>query len=99
LIVGIDVDKHHPHRRAVGRTRRRAEDELRRVAGTQLDGRLVWLFVTQVLRGTVTDDTARTADLETELHVQRRMRGMLDQPLVVGIIEYLIGGDDSIHRE
>ena len=30
-----------------------AEDELRRVAGSQLDGRLVWLFVTQVLRGTV----------------------------------------------
>ena len=28
-----------------------AEDELRRVAGSQLDGRLVWLFATQVLRG------------------------------------------------
>ena len=25
-----------------------AEDELRHVAGTQLDGRLVWLFATQV---------------------------------------------------
>ena len=35
-----------------------AEDELRRVAGSQLDGRLVWLFVTQVLRGTVIDHGA-----------------------------------------
>jgi putative nucleotidyltransferase with HDIG domain len=61
-----------------------AEDELRRVAGTQLDGRLVWLFVTQVLRGAVVDVPGRTADLETELQVQRRMRGMLDQPLVLG---------------
>jgi HD domain len=61
-----------------------AEDELRRVAGSQLDGRLVWLFVTQVLRGTVVDTAGRTADLETELQVQRRMRGMLDQPLVLG---------------
>jgi len=61
-----------------------AEDELRRVAGSQLDGRLVWLFVTQVLRGAVVDVSGRTADLETELQVQRRMRGMLDQPLVLG---------------
>jgi putative nucleotidyltransferase with HDIG domain len=61
-----------------------AEDELRRVAGSQLDGRLVWLFVTQVLRGTVVDTAGRMADLETELQVQRRMRGMLDQPLVLG---------------
>jgi hypothetical protein len=61
-----------------------AEDELRRVAGSQLDGRLVWLFVTQVLRGTVVDHSGRMADLETELQVQRRMRGMLDQPLVLG---------------
>jgi putative nucleotidyltransferase with HDIG domain len=61
-----------------------AEDELRRVAGSQLDGRLVWLFVTQVLRGTVVDHEGRIADLETELQVQRRMRGMLDQPLVLG---------------
>lgn len=61
-----------------------AEDELRRVAGSQLDGRLVWLFVTQVLRGTVIDHPGRMADLETELQVQRRMRGMLDQPLVLG---------------
>ena len=61
-----------------------AEDELRRVAGSQLDGRLVWLFVTQVLRGTVIDHEGRIADLETELHVQRRMRGVLDQPLVLG---------------
>jgi putative nucleotidyltransferase with HDIG domain len=61
-----------------------AEDELRRVAGSQLDGRLVWLFVTQVLRGTIIDQPGHTADLETELQVQRRMRGMLDQPLVLG---------------
>ena len=61
-----------------------AEDELRRVAGSQLDGRLVWLFVTQVLRGTVIDHEGRIADLETELHIQRRMRGVLDQPLVLG---------------
>jgi hypothetical protein len=61
-----------------------AEDELRRVAGSQLDGRLVWLFVTQVLRGAVIDHPGRMADLETELQVQRRMRGMLDQPLVLG---------------
>jgi hypothetical protein len=61
-----------------------AEDELRRVAGSQLDGRLVWLFVTQVLRGTVVDTAGRMADLETELQVQRRMRGVLDQPLVLG---------------
>jgi putative nucleotidyltransferase with HDIG domain len=61
-----------------------AEDELRRVAGSQLDGRLVWLFVTQVLRGTVIDDEGRIADLETELQIQRRMRGVLDQPLVLG---------------
>jgi putative nucleotidyltransferase with HDIG domain len=61
-----------------------AEDELRRVAGSQLDGRLVWLFVTQVLRGTVVDTAGRMADLETELQVQRQMRGVLDQPLVLG---------------
>jgi hypothetical protein len=57
-----------------------AESELRRVAGSQLDGRLVWLFVTQVLSGAVVED----ADLEAELQVQRRMRGVLDQPLVLG---------------
>jgi len=62
----------------------RAEDELRRVAGSQLDGRLVWLFVTQVLRGSVVDQEGRIADLETELHIQRRMRGVLDEPLVLG---------------
>ena len=61
-----------------------AEDELRRVAGSQLDGRLVWLFVTQVLRGSVVDHEGRIADLETELQIQRRMRGVLDQPLVLG---------------
>jgi putative nucleotidyltransferase with HDIG domain len=61
-----------------------AEDELRRVAGSQLDGRLVWLFVTQVLRGRVIDHEGRIADLETELQLQRRMRGVLDQPLVLG---------------
>jgi hypothetical protein len=61
-----------------------AEDELRRVAGSQLDGRLVWLFVTQVLRGTIVDAPGGMADLEAELQVQRRMRGVLDQPLVLG---------------
>jgi putative nucleotidyltransferase with HDIG domain len=61
-----------------------AEDELRRVAGSQLDGRLVWLFVTQVLRGSVVEQEGRIADLETELHIQRRMRGVLDEPLVLG---------------
>jgi hypothetical protein len=44
----------------------------------------VWLFVTQVLRGTVIDHEGRIADLETELQIQRRMRGVLDQPLVLG---------------
>jgi hypothetical protein len=61
-----------------------AEDELRRVAGSQLDGRLVWLFVTQVLRGQVVSHEGRIADLEAELQLQRRMRGVLDQPLVIG---------------
>jgi putative nucleotidyltransferase with HDIG domain len=61
-----------------------AEDELRRVAGSQLDGRLVWLFVTQVLRGSVFDHEGRIADLETELQLQRQMRAVLDQPLVLG---------------
>jgi putative nucleotidyltransferase with HDIG domain len=61
-----------------------AEDELRRVAGSQLDGRLVWLFVTQVLRGKVVDHAGHIADLEAELQVQRRVRGVLDQPLVFG---------------
>jgi putative nucleotidyltransferase with HDIG domain len=61
-----------------------AEDELRRVAGTQLDGRLVWLFVTQVLRGRLLEHEGRIADLEAELQVQRRVRGVLDQPLVLG---------------
>ena len=61
-----------------------AEAELRQVAGSQLDGRLVWLFVTQVLRGVVVDHAGRMADLETELQVQRRMRGVLDQALVLG---------------
>ena len=61
-----------------------AEDELRRVAGSQLDGRLVWLFVTQVLRASVFDHEGRIADLETELQLQRQMRGVLDQPLVLG---------------
>jgi putative nucleotidyltransferase with HDIG domain len=61
-----------------------AEDELRRVAGSQLDGRLVWLFVTQVLRGTVIDHEGPIADLEAELQIQRRVRGVLDEPLVLG---------------
>jgi HD-GYP domain-containing protein (c-di-GMP phosphodiesterase class II) len=61
-----------------------AEDELRRVAGSQFDGRLVWLFATQVLRGRQDEHRGRIDDLEAELLVQRRVRGMLDQPLVLG---------------
>jgi putative nucleotidyltransferase with HDIG domain len=61
-----------------------AEDELRRVAGSQLDGRLVWLFATQVLRGRHAEHVGHIADLEAELQVQRRVRGALDQPLVLG---------------
>jgi putative nucleotidyltransferase with HDIG domain len=61
-----------------------AEDELRRVAGTQLDGRLVWLFATQVLRGRLPEHLSHIADLETELQVQRRVRGALDGPFVLG---------------
>ena len=61
-----------------------AEDELRRVAGTQLDGRLVWLFVTQVLPGRLLEHEHLIADLEKELQVQRRVRGALDRPLVLG---------------
>jgi hypothetical protein len=61
-----------------------AEDELRRVAGTQLDGRLVWLFATQVLRGRHPEHLGHIADLETELQVQRRVRGALDAPFVIG---------------
>ena len=61
-----------------------AEDELRRVAGTQLDGRLVWLFVTQVLPGRLLEHEHLIADLEAELQVQRRVRGALDHPLVLG---------------
>jgi putative nucleotidyltransferase with HDIG domain len=61
-----------------------AEDELRHVAGTQLDGRLVWLFATQVLRGRQSDHVGHIADLEAELQVQRRVRGVLDGPFVLG---------------
>jgi putative nucleotidyltransferase with HDIG domain len=61
-----------------------AEDELRRVAGSQLDGRLVWLFATQVLRGRHPEHMGHIADLETELQVQRRVRGALDAPFVLG---------------
>jgi hypothetical protein len=61
-----------------------AEDELRHVAGAQLDGRLVWLFATQVLRGRESDRLGLSADLETELQVQRRVRGALDGPFVLG---------------
>jgi hypothetical protein len=61
-----------------------AEAELRRVAGTQLDGRLVWLFATQVLRGRMPEHMGHIADLETELQVQRRVRGALDGPFVLG---------------
>jgi putative nucleotidyltransferase with HDIG domain len=63
-----------------------AEDELRRVAGTQLDGRLVWLFVTQVLSGRLAEHEGQIADLEAELQVQRRVRGVMDEPLVLGPI-------------
>ena len=58
--------------------------ELRNVAGSQLDGRLVWLFATQVLRGRHAEHRGRIADLETELQVQRKVRGMLDQPFLLG---------------
>jgi putative nucleotidyltransferase with HDIG domain len=61
-----------------------AEDELRRVAGAQLDGRLVWLFVTQVLPGRLLEHEGKIADLEEELQVQRRVRGALDAPFVLG---------------
>ena len=61
-----------------------AEDELRRVAGSQLDGRLVFLFATRVLRGRHTEHLGHIADLETELQVQRRVRGVLDGPFVIG---------------
>ena len=61
-----------------------AEDELRRVAGAQLDGRLVWLFVTQVLPGRLLEHEGQIADLEEELQVQRRVRGALDGPFVLG---------------
>ena len=62
-----------------------AEQEMRNVAGTQLDGRLVFLFATKVLRGRyASDHNDRIADLETELLVQRRVRGALDAPFVLG---------------
>jgi hypothetical protein len=61
-----------------------AEAELRHVAGTQLDGRLVWLFATQVLQNRQSEHLGHTADLETELQVQRRVRGVLDGPFVLG---------------
>jgi putative nucleotidyltransferase with HDIG domain len=60
-----------------------AEEELRRVAGTQLDGRLVFLFLTQVLRHGERAADGPAADLEAELLAQRHMRGALDQPLVL----------------
>jgi putative nucleotidyltransferase with HDIG domain len=72
---------HDSYRQAVSPAE--AEDELRHVAGTQLDGRLVWLFATQVLRGRQTDHLGHIADLESELLVQRRVRGVLDQPMVL----------------
>jgi putative nucleotidyltransferase with HDIG domain len=61
-----------------------AEDELRHVAGTQLDGRLVWLFATQVLQDQESAHLEHIADLEAELQVQRRVRGVLDGPFVLG---------------
>jgi hypothetical protein len=60
-----------------------AEDELRNVAGSQLDGRLVWLFATQVLRGRHSDHLEHIVNLEAELQVQRAVRGALDGPFVL----------------
>jgi hypothetical protein len=37
-----------------------------------------------VLRGRHAEHHGRIADLETELQVQRRVRGVLDQPFVLG---------------
>ena len=54
------------------------------IRGSQLDGRLVWLFATQVLRGRHPEHLGHIADLETELQVQRRVRGALDAPFVLG---------------
>ncbi|HWK26531.1 MAG TPA: HD domain-containing phosphohydrolase [Solirubrobacter sp.] len=61
-----------------------AEAELRHVAGTQLDGRLVWLFSTKVLGTELGEHVGHGGDLETELQVQRRVRGVLDEPIVLG---------------
>jgi putative nucleotidyltransferase with HDIG domain len=58
-----------------------AEGELHQVAGTQLDGRLVFLFLTQVLQS---DLGERVPDLEAELLRQRHMRGVLDDPVLLG---------------
>ena len=55
-----------------------------RSPAAQLDGRLVWLFATQVLRGRHAEHRGRIADLETELQVQRKVRGMLDSPFLLG---------------
>ena len=74
-----------------------AEDELRRVAGSQLDGRLVWLFATQVLRGRHTEHLGHIADLETELQVQRRVRGALDGPFVLGPPSRLVDRAGVVH--
>ncbi|HET6547388.1 MAG TPA: HD domain-containing phosphohydrolase [Solirubrobacter sp.] len=68
----------------IAMTAAEAEEELRRSAGTQLDGRLVWLFATQVLQGRQSDHLGHIADLEAELQVQRRVRGVLDAPFVLG---------------
>jgi putative nucleotidyltransferase with HDIG domain len=61
-----------------------AADVLRRVAGAQLDARLVALFLEKVLGDRAAEPDARVADLEVELQIQRRMRGVLDEPLVLG---------------
>ena len=44
----------------------------------------MWLFVTQVLPGRLLEHEHLIADLEQELQVQRRVRGALDQPLLLG---------------
>jgi hypothetical protein len=44
----------------------------------------VWLFVTQVLPGRLLEHEGKIADIEEELQVQRRVRGALDGPYVLG---------------
>jgi hypothetical protein len=56
----------------------------RRGAAPQRHGRLVWLFATQVLQTRHREHMGHIADLEAELQVQRRVRGVLDGPFVLG---------------